>query len=318
MEKVTDKQTQTPRKAPLLATIVSVFKVLAVATALVGIIYIDRAVVSRVDIDRFTRCLRYEVHSEPEQPTTAAPLPAPSMPIEAPPCPIQPPTSPAPSTRIEVTTYDPFIDHVLNGSKTMVFIYGAHNGFPICNEVEALVGHVITLRAYNVSAVMMSTMMSTMSIGRVISRVRVKSVHRVHLIGDIVGDHSMNCGLCPENSQWFCEVPRKHRIYTWFAPNTPVDAVMNKVFTVVQKSSAVIEYNSWPPNLSDKTQRKCSGYSVSDVHGYYFYPVITGEMYTKQPNNVKSRITHVDMITYKFADPSVTNQCFIEIELGGH
>ncbi len=225
-------------------------------------------------------------------------------------------------SRLEVDTCDPFIEHMLNGTKTMVFMSGdPRSYYPICNMMEGLIGEIITLNSR-------SNCSGGMPVVRVIDGVWVKGVRRVNLMHAIVGDYSANCGECNYAagisgcsyysydgfcSRYypfaFCEIRKAHEVYTWFAPGLEGGYIINRVFSSVWGSDC------WAINWQNPSHRKCSGYSMSDVNGFYFSRQTHSAMFAKSTHQAKSVITHAIMDVYDFKDPKDTGQCFIEIEL---
>ncbi len=216
-------------------------------------------------------------------------------------------TYPAPT--YELTTYDPYIERILNGSKSAVFmIHSGNDDAPhTCDQLEHHVDAIVTLRAYrNYTA-------PHEPIARIISGVRIKKVVHINILSDLIGTVESNCGTC--DREHFCEVAKQHAIYRYFEPNVAPSEIVERVFS---SYAPYLQYTPWYPyNHRTSSARTCGGYSVSDFNGYYFMLESLFEPPVQTIPTVTSRINHKPIRVRTFAKIPRTHQCFIEVELVG-
>ncbi len=270
MERINEKQLKHDcchKTKDMVVTVIWLIKAALMILGAISLVYIDRSIMPHVDI-----------YGAYQSVFTAAPRRAPS--------------------RLEVATSDPFIEHVLNGTKNMVFMEG-HSTYRICDAMEAMIGETITLNAQSLFA--------GVPVARVVDGVRIKGVRRINLYGALAGDYMTNCGYCFDPPCVFCELPKVHEIYTWFAPGVEVMDVVQRGFLAEDNGDA---YKNKRPSV-------CGGHSISGMHGYCFNAI---HRYTELiPSNhaMATRISHKPYNIHIFKDPKDTGQCFIEIELVG-
>ncbi len=212
----------------------------------------------------------------------------------------------------EIVTFDPFIDNIFNRSKTMIFMtHHTTTIYPgqmhLCDELEKLKGKIVTLVSYkNLSLATSEHTGYAHPHGR-IPNIYIKDVKHVRIFDEIIGDITANCGECDTAAQLFCEIKKDSDIYSYFAPGLSSDTIINTVFTSYRHYLSA----EWSANY-DRSKRKCRGYSVSDINGYYFS--IPGMQLVQ--GSYTSRITHASTQLYKINEERASHrQCFINIEL---
>ncbi len=324
MEKVvlteTSKTIPKPsKKGNLSATILySVFTVTIVILA----VYLDRVYIAPIDVGCISQCLsgastspdqpssghvkvrhvdHNTPHNTPHNDHTTHSEATPKHTTEHTVTPLSGTTGPQHHARstYEITTYDPFIEGIFNGSKTMVFMNGRadHRNKTVCDEVADLRGQVVTLRS--------STTVTHAYIPRIVD-VYIKDVVRVHLLKAIIGEYSVNCGLCDNSRLSFCEVTKEHEVYDYFMPGLSAVPIID----IISAHFGWRNDYTWS-NYVDIQRNMCDAYSVADKHGRYF--MFDEYMAVGTGGAFKSHITHRD--TPRYVPNSAYRQCFIEIEL---
>ena len=262
--------------------------IISMILALVVAVYVDRHYIAPIDFGWITQCIC--------DPLTCIdwlyPSPTPLFVSDY-------------GSHYEITTYDPFIDGIFNGSKTMIFMSDTarYDNRSVCDEIEDMRGEIVTLRSYKNQS-------SPLVAPRVITGVRVKRVVHVNIITEIIGDISMNCGYCEGTSHGsvlFCKISKTSDVYARFAHGLSPHVIIETIFVAYSFTN---KYHWWLHNDRAGNARICGGYSVADIDGYYF---IFGERIQTVDGDVQSHINHQPMPRYKLNDQF--RQCFVEIEL---